>query len=518
MFFNRYILTMVLISALMVLVCGTIVYNTFLVYVPPGHMLILTAKNGDEMAPGQILAKPGQKGILEDVLGEGLHFVMPIIYQTEVKPNLKVPPGQIGVVISRIGKIAAQGKILVDDDEQGIRRRILTPGSYRLNPYGYKVELKEALEIDAGFVGFVTSLVGADPTVRDPNVGRSEKNASGTSFTPFAEEGEKGVRRNVLPPGLYFLNPYEYRVQQVEIGVNQVNFLERNNIRFPSRDAFDISVEATVEWELLPENVAEVMSEFGNKQAIEEKVIVPQSKSIGRIQGSSYKAKEFLLGVEREKFQQTFTRELERICEHKNVSIHSAFIRHLTIPDNLLMPIRESFIAVEKEKTAKVWEETKKSAGDLEREKAMISQRRAEVTAQTNALVNTVKAEADQEMGKIEAETRLLISQKQQEIASIEASKTVMLGEANATVTRIRGEAGSRGIEAKVKAFGDNPRAFVHYSFARQIPSDLKIKLIYSGNGTFWTDLKGLGGISDLAGMKILKDDRPSDQPTDNSH
>ena len=34
-------------------------------YVEPGYMAIITAKSGDALPPGQILAQPGQQGIQE---------------------------------------------------------------------------------------------------------------------------------------------------------------------------------------------------------------------------------------------------------------------------------------------------------------------------------------------------------------------------------------------------------------------------------------------------------------------
>ena len=40
-------------------------------YVPPGYMAVITAKTGEALPPGQILARPGQQGIQEQVLGEG---------------------------------------------------------------------------------------------------------------------------------------------------------------------------------------------------------------------------------------------------------------------------------------------------------------------------------------------------------------------------------------------------------------------------------------------------------------
>lgn len=494
-FVNKYIFGMMSTSIFIVILFLYAFYNTFFVFVPPDHMLIIVNKTGKDLPPGQIIAtERWQKGIRLDVYGEGRHFVLPYFYETKIEKNIVIPPKKIGVVTSLVGKDPPVGSVLVNTDEKGIWRKVLTPGKYRLNPYAYKVELHPAVEIEPGYVGCVVSLVGKPPKSK------------------FAEPGEKGILKRVLHPGIYYLNPYEYKVIPVEIGINQVSFLDDNAIKFPSKDAFNISVEATVEWELLPKNVAEVISEFGVKEAIEEKVLVPQSKSIGRIQGSSYGAKDFLLGSEREKFQQTFTSELEKVCHAKNITIHSAFIRHLTIPDSLLMPIREAFIAVEREKTAKFWEETKKSASELEREKALISQRRAEVKAETEAIVKTIEAETEQEVGKIEAQTQLEMAKIEQEIAQIEASKTVLLADASAKVKQLIAEANAKAFEYKIKAFKDNPIAYANYMFAQKLPKDVQIGLIYSGSGTLWTDIGNtLKGLINLGFDKFfnLKDHKP---------
>src|SRR5262249_47027417 len=67
-------------SSLVVLILLVLTWNVFFKYVPPGMHLVVIAKNGDVLDPGEVLAKPGQKGILKDVLGEGWHFITPIVY------------------------------------------------------------------------------------------------------------------------------------------------------------------------------------------------------------------------------------------------------------------------------------------------------------------------------------------------------------------------------------------------------------------------------------------------------
>ena len=37
-------------------------------------------------------------------------------------------------------------------------------------------------------------------------------------------------------------------------------------------------------------------------------------------------------------------------------------------------------------------------------------------------------------------------------------------------------------------------RAFARYAFAESLPEELRIHLVQTGEGTFWTDLQGTGG------------------------
>src|SRR5262245_13032254 len=73
--------------ALAGLVAFLLLWKSFFVYVAPGNHLVTIAKNGDELPSGQVLADAGQKGVLREVQGEGWHFVMPVVYQTERHDN-----------------------------------------------------------------------------------------------------------------------------------------------------------------------------------------------------------------------------------------------------------------------------------------------------------------------------------------------------------------------------------------------------------------------------------------------
>src|SRR5438128_596045 len=101
------LVTIPVIAALVLLL---ILWNTFFKYVPPGKMLVVVSKSGADLDGDAVLAKPGQKGIMQEVLGEGWHFVMPVIFTTEPKDNQSIAPGKIGIVTARGGHAPSGGR------------------------------------------------------------------------------------------------------------------------------------------------------------------------------------------------------------------------------------------------------------------------------------------------------------------------------------------------------------------------------------------------------------------------
>ena len=114
------------------------------VYVQPGQSLMLRYKGPivfgakNSALPGH-LAKPGEIGIQEHLLGPGRHFYCPIWWERTVVPDAVVSPGEVAVVTSKLGEQLPKGEFLVDGDlgtttQKGILRRVCTPGRYRVHP------------------------------------------------------------------------------------------------------------------------------------------------------------------------------------------------------------------------------------------------------------------------------------------------------------------------------------------------------------------------------------------------
>lgn len=537
-------------------------------YVEPGTMAILTAKSGDPLPPGQILAQPGQKGIQEQPLGEGRHFRNPWLYEHQIVPVITIPTGKVGVVTAKVGAELPPGEFLAEPGQKGIWRQVLGPGQHRLNPHGYQVDIVDAISIPIGYVGVVTSLSGQQ-----------------TTSAAFAGPGEKGVRQDILQPGLYYVNPKALQVDLLEIGLNQVSLLGKTGgevitkapmtlqnvametlqqralaeqmekrldyraqqqapaaasvarraapaepakpaapvapaqptpppdvshllslnqfVEFPSRDGFEISLDMTVEFEFPPEHIAWIYQSYGDLPAVVDKIIMPQILSVSRLKGSAYRARDFIVGEGREKFQNDLTEALARTIKEKRIIVHDALIRHVNVPMQILDPIQQASIAVEQDLTNKEKQNTARKQAELNTELGLVEQRRRQVAQETEKLKAEIQADQDKQVAQIRAEGLRQVADIDQQTALVRADKTRTLGQAQAnTLAWVEGEK-ARGFELKAAAFGD-PTAFALWEFAQQLNPDLRVTILHAGPGTLWTDLDK-ATLGELGGAMLLK-------------
>ncbi len=447
----------------------------------PANIWWSSPKTALRSIAGEVLAKDGQKGIRREVLGEGFHFVMPIVYTTEIEDNTVIQAGRIGIVTALGGKPPADGRVLAEEGEQGIQRKVLPPGAYRINKHGYQVEEVPATEIKSGFVGVVRRLLGSE----------------GKGL--FTEDGsdQKGYLRKVLQPGIYYVNTKEFQVIPVEVGISQTTFfapkydkkLKDTSITFTAKGGYPISIDCTVEWEVLPEHMPVLVAEYGTPEEIEKKVIDVQAHAIGRDKGIDYGVQEFLEGTSREKFQEDFTQELTRVCKDKNVTIHSAFIRRIDIPEEYLKPIREKQIAAETQLTTKAKELTAETENEVEREERMIDQEVAKVAAETKLLVANIDQEVKNITVKTEAEIEKMKEEYGAKIAALDAERNKTVKGAEAEVKRLTETAKSSLYQMKMDVFQQDNAAFMRYTMAQKLNDSLVLRLFHSGNGTLWTNM-----------------------------
>ena len=583
---------------LIALVVFGFVWTFCRVYVPAGQMAIVTAKTGRPLPTGRILAEPGEKGVQRIPLAEGRHFLNPVNNEWRIVPVMTIPAGKVGVVTSKTGKELAPGEILApDDDSKGVWRRVLGPGTYRLNPEGYDIRVLDAINIPIGYAGVVTSLTGKPA-------------AEGQ----FAGPGEKGVLEKILQPGLYYVNPRAYQVDVVEIGMNQVSivgksgtvvltkaaatsanglaelqqntlanqsakrenymnanadlgiltqedasmlnysqqqtFNERNSlvpgatrrwssspaaskiavggkamsaaaetmdvaadakplaqtmpasgpaaavafgmnqfVQFPSLDGFAIMLDMTVEFELLPENISRIYMLYGDLPAVVSKIILPQILSVSRMKGSGYKAREFIDGEGRQKFQKEMEDELVKILGEKSIKVHHAIVRHVEVPGDILTPIQETSVAKERDLTNKAQQETARKQALLNTELAMVDQLRRETEQETEKITATIAATMRKDVAEIAASSQLKVAEINLDAAKIRAEITQVRGEAEARARFLVDNERALGVKRRADVF-KKPSALADLRFVESLGPDFSIRVLHSGEGTLWTDLK----------------------------
>lgn len=484
------------------------------IYVEEGYSLQLRYKGplifgSRETAKPGYWAEEGQIGILQKLRGPGRHFYCPIWWERTEVADVLIKPGEVGVVTCKLGADLPAGEFLVDGDignttQKGILRKVLHPGRYRINPYGYEVEvvgvqrfengrkLAGWVEIPTGYVGVVTNLAN------NPLTGKVA-----------------GVQSEVLPPGIYPINGREQQVDIVEIGYRHTTIQatkklqndgtvamdssgepifsgEDAGIEFPSSDGFEIHMDFTAIWGLLPGQAPHAIRTIGNVDAIEEKIVAPQIASICRNSGSRYKAVQLLVGADREKFQQATLEEFKTVLTEKEITLLYGLVRHIYIPQEVRKPIQTAVIAEELGLTRQQEQATAKAEAAYREAEQQVELEKERVDVDTQRQYETTIAEGDRQAKGIEAETERLVAAIQKETAILEAQAVEILGRAENEGKQLVEEAKAGMFKLAVDAFG-TPTAYNNWVFASGLPEDVELKLMYAGEGTLWTDMDNLG-------------------------
>src|SRR4051794_34254595 len=93
-----------------------------------------------ELAPPRKDGKAYYKGVQTEgpnggVLLEGRYFYNPYYWAWEIMPQYVVPGDKIGIRVRLDGQDLPPGQILADPGQKGILREVLKPGRYPYNPY-----------------------------------------------------------------------------------------------------------------------------------------------------------------------------------------------------------------------------------------------------------------------------------------------------------------------------------------------------------------------------------------------
>ena len=429
-------------------------------YCSYGQSLLVTRKTGAP-AGRDAYATESQMGVQEQMAGPGRHFLNPWVYSVRSVPNVLIPAGKIAVVKSNLGKDLPEGRFLAEPGEKGTLRTVLTPGTWRVNNHGQKAEIVDATIIDPGYVG-----------VQNPR--------------------EKRI--DVVEIG--------YRMWNVQTEFSGTEVKKDSGVSFPLADGKEMYIDFTVVWGIFPQDAPRIIKEYGTVEMVESKIIVPQILSICKNIGSNYTTLQFIEGETREKFQNEVTTALQKIGKEKGIHMLIALVRGFHPAQDIKETIQAGMIAEEEKNTLLIEQKTDQVAAQLEKAEKIVDIAVKDFNAETSALVAGERESGEKKAAEIKAKAEREVAARKRQTAEVEATALRIEGQAKADVIEAQKKADAKRLELLISAFG-GPGPFNLFTFAENLPKDLKIKYRYAGSGTLWTD--AMGGLNELSARKLLE-------------
>jgi hypothetical protein len=395
---------------------------------------------GAALPQGRIIAAHGENGFQADVLPPGSLKFSPFIRLThdfQEFPLVEVPAGSYARLEASDGAPMQGDQVLADAwpesiaaqmldaeyflsgvehgmnarGQRGAQTSILTPGRYPLNLYLWRAVIRtpegetvydrtgvhhtqkpvnatseaqstSVIVVPAGYVGVVKSNVTERMNSCVENRPAQTQEDVRVSLVP---NGCRGVWRNPLFPGAYYMNRDAYEVRLVDTRVSQWEYkggytARRINLTVDQRgeilqtstseqiaqpresadsavfvrvEGWDIPQELRVLVQVRPENAAAVVASLGGLQEIEDRIITPMIRSVVRnvvgseivVNGERRATKALDLIDQREAIENTIEQIVRVESSRAGVDIMQLRFGESVIPPELLVARRREQLA-----------------------------------------------------------------------------------------------------------------------------------------------------------------------------
>ena len=420
--------TLIALSIIGLILFCFVAYYYCRIDVPAKHIAVLTKKTGKDLENHQEIAPSAEyKGLQLAVLNEGRYFRNPWSWDWSIYPMVEIPEGKMGVRVRLYGQNLGYGDFVAPKTEEnpdpdanikGIVPEVLRGGRYAINAlvrdengqdinfregkrdFVEVIEIHDPVTIPAGFKGVVTNLSGPIPD--DPN-----------RF--LVEDGFRGVQEKTLDEGTHYLNPYMFRVQNLNTRSQRFDLADNYDMGFPSKDGFWVSLDGSIEFRVKPEKASLVYvmydeanpNEAGGQTSIDQeiirKVIMPNARAFCRLRGSDSTGREFIDGETRSKFQADFQAAIRETCEQQGIEILHVTIAEINPPQAIAEPVREREVAFQKLTQYKQQQLQQEEEAKLAKEVALVEQVQLLVEADREVIKLVTEANRRQEVALAEA-------------------------------------------------------------------------------------------------------------------
>jgi len=292
---------------------------------------------GNQMPSGRIIANINEKGPQAKILAPGFHLIpfIRVTHDIEELPILRVEQGKYGLLVAKDGNPMPKGQFIASewddlssminamifmgyDNKDGVPKgikgpqlTILPPGEYRINRYLFEAYEGSSTPVPAGHVAVIKSNVGEDykgPPILPTGITQTDLSV------PIVPKGYRGVWNDVYNAGEYYLNEKAYDVTIVDTRVQTWKYIggytrkwidltigddgkivqspHEEKIITPENAAdmaivlrvqgWDVFQDSRVQVQVTPENAPFVVASVGSLEAVENKIITPNYRSILR--------------------------------------------------------------------------------------------------------------------------------------------------------------------------------------------------------------------------------------------
>lgn len=402
--------------------------------VPEKFCAVLIRKSGAEIEPerkarGEFLARgpidleaaeePGERGIVEQVLGPGKYRLNPYVYDVEIVPAVEIESQQVGVNVLRWGKEPPKDRknpYVVSDGERGVQKSFVPSGTHYINPY----------------VAQITPVDVRSHTVVFEDIQFPSRDG-------FSIEPRVQVRYKVVPE----------KAPEIFVMLSEDGVLRQQDDSYEDQQ----------------------------KNPILQKIILPLIRGYVRIEGSKHDAREYISKPKdevprdgkptnpRERLQQELMEKVRPECEKVGVIVDYIAVGQTQMNElleELASQIREREQArigrkTNEQKVAQFGQEQElKSTEALSEQRTKVIDantklERAKISTEQRLLNEKAKLQAELES----AQTRLDGSKKR-------AEAILTTGKAEAAVMVAENEAVVAGLQTAIDGFG-SPDAFAQY-------------------------------------------------------
>jgi hypothetical protein len=475
------------------------------VEVPSDHFLVRIHLWGEDLAENEIIAPDEQhKGVMEDVYKEGRYFLNPLIWDHDIHKATLVTPGRFLVLTRKFGKPipserVARGEILAGPGERGIVPEIKGPGKYYINPYAYDVSEHDAVPIRAGQVGVRTLLWGKDPR----ELKRGVADSLFVVKEGYRGVQEKPLQPETYYPNPYVERIVPIDTRTHEVLFTDIDFPSPDGFhinphikvvyRVMSEKAPLLFITLSNDGVL---HQGDVTEKEKNENEILQKLILPLIKGYVRIEGSKYDARDFITqkadaaGVVAvnplEKLQQALTKKVIPPCEEIGVVIESLSIGRMD-PKKELLELAQQISQREqarlaREKNQELIEQYKQDQ-KLRATEALQKQNEEVVQANTRLKVQQTKANQMKEVEEAKLKVDLKSAEIRLQAARDRAKAILNKGKNEADVIASQNESEVAGLRTAIQGF-PSPDYFAHYQMIARIGPALR-EIFASDNSDF---------------------------------